>query len=263
MKKTEFVIIILISLSAAIFLSREGEIDRGAVVTIGVENQLLLKTPFAELTPAEYHDKAPVTVRLESKEVDGDLYLYDFRYAFLQPGVFNVSDYIINLEGTGTIDPVEVEGLTVIPKSFKGELMPLVKVEVPFDKSYPSTLYTLIAVWVVWTALMYRLYLYRPAAAVAQQDVAPSLIETIRRFLAEVKSESSIDLQAELELLIHRYANDELHCSEEAVKNLEALRRDARWGGVLEVLDAWLHRPGARDTDQLLASLENKLGIAP
>src|SRR5947209_3251476 len=98
--------------------------DRRAA-TVGMPariDQVVLPGPELEVRPAEDR-KAPVVLRILSTYPHGTAFRYDFVYYGLEPGTFDLKDYLRRKDGApvGALPPLRVEVRSVLPP---GQVLP-------------------------------------------------------------------------------------------------------------------------------------------
>lgn len=251
---------VIISLLA--FDSHAEELRNPTVGMAGRIEQLVL--PGSELIakPLE-DDSSPIVLRIEAVFPHGTSNRYDFEFYGLEPGKFNLSDYLIRKDGTPTGDlpaiPVEIRSILS-----PGQVQPnaLGLAELPGLGGYRTLL---ITGGILWTSGLLALLFFGKREVRSEGDVrehGPTLADQLRPIVEQAQTgELSKSKQAELERLLIGYWRGRLNLEGESMTDaLAALRQHDEAGALLKQLEKWLHSPDddeGLNVAQLLKPYEN------
>ncbi len=208
-----------------------------------------LVLPGPELEPKPLDDrKAPVVVRVENVYPHGTAFRYDLVYYGLEPGKFDLKDYLRRKDGSATADlpaiPVEVRSVLpagqVEPNALKAE-------RPPFLGGY---LVTLIVAGVLWVIGLFVILLAGRRRRRARELLAVRPLTAAERLRPLVEGAMAGRLtasqRADLERTLLAYWGRRLGLRDrkpaEAIRTLKA---HPEAGPLLTQLEAWLHRPGS------------------
>jgi hypothetical protein len=220
-------------------------------------DQLVLPGPELEAKPLGDR-QAPVVVRAAGVAPHGSAFRYDFVYYGLEPGTFDLKDYLRRKDGTAATDlpaiPVTIQ--SILPP---GQVQPN---RLQMDGARWLGGYRLVlmlggAAWVLGVlAIVFVRRRKRITALAADRPV--TLADRLRP-LAERAMAGTLDRgeQAELERMLLAYWRRRLDL--DGLRPAEAfavLRRHAEAGPLLRHLEDWLHRPGPAAPADLTAILQ-------
>jgi hypothetical protein len=219
-------------------------------------NDVVLPGPRLEPVPLE-NPAAPIVLRIARAERFGPGYRYDLVYLGLEPGTFDLGNFLRRADGEpgGELPPLPV---AIRPAYPVGEMRPVSAIQ--RDALSPAAVYraALVAAGVAWLAGMVALVALRrrrqAAAAAATAAPADRLRPLVER---AARGELDVAEQAELERLLlgfwrRRAGLDGLSAAEA----LARLRDHAEAGPLLRALERWLHHPDGADPAQVGALLE-------
>jgi hypothetical protein len=229
----------------------EKNIRRSSVGMPARIEQLVIDGTELEAKPIDDR-KAPLVLRVVAAYRHGTAFRYDLEYYALEPGHFDLGDYLRRKDGSHAALPkIPVEIASLLPR---GQVTPreLPRKPVPRLGGYRMAL---AAVGVAWLLGLAAIVFYRRGRRAAILDTtAPSVSLANRlRPLVTAALDGRLDSarQAELERLLLGYWSRRLGLDEvEPTAALARLRADEQAGKLLRQVEAWLHAPeGARQVD--------------
>lgn len=221
--------------------------------TVGVPGELrYVVLPGSELEVAAADDETPVVLRIAAARPHGDAWRYDLVWYGLEPGDFDLTDFLERVDGSDAADlpalPVRVG--TVLPP---GQVEPHRPVagELPRVGGYRALLYLAGVLWLVGLgAILFGGRRRREAEAVRAREV--TLAERLRPLVTDALAGKLTRREhAELELALvalwrRRLGLDALPARDA----LAEIGRHPEAGALLRALEAWLHRgAGAEEVD--------------
>ncbi len=229
--------------------------------TVGVSKRIeQLVIPGSELVVKPRNDdRIPIVMRITASFRHGTDYRYDIVYYGLEPGKFDLTDYLKRKDGssTGNLPAIRVEIKPVLPP---GQIQPnrLESKPAPFLGGYRILLLVVAIVWVVGLiALLFVGRRRKPAADGAdrpQLTLADRLRPAVEDAIAGKLTQSR---QAELERLLLAFWRKRLNLEEmKAAEAISALRDHEEAGGLLRQLELWLHRRDHNDSVDVAALLK-------
>ncbi len=234
---------------------RGGEMERQTTVgATGRLDQLILPGPQLRPRPAN-HRTAPVIVRVVNTWPHGDAFRYDLEYMGLEPGSFDLRDYLERIDGEPLDDlpSIPVRIVTVLPE---GHVLPHeLASSWPWLGSYRAWV---IAGFIVWVAGLLVLIFVgrRRRAGLNDEHRSQTFAELLAPRLAAAEAgELGTRQLAELERFLVEFWRRKLGISDLAPGDLVLeLRRHEEAGPLLVQLEQWIHSPH-RDPDVKLDSL--------
>jgi hypothetical protein len=225
-----------------------GAIPETPVGIGGRLDQIVIPGPELEIVP---HDdrKLPIRLRIVATYPHGAAFRYDLEYQGLQPGTFDLKDYLRGKDGSplSEIPALPVKIVATLPA---GQVEPntLTLGRSPVTGGYLLLQIMAGAAWCVGLiAIVYYAFLRRNPVPESEAAAAPkSLAERLKPLVdGAIAGRLSQPELARLERTLIAYWRRRLQM-EEADPNqaIDALRAHAEAGPLLEQLDAWLHRPG-------------------
>jgi hypothetical protein len=230
--------------------------------TIGIEGYVSTELPRADYRPRPLDDRTELILRLEAvTALTNGQYRYDFYYIGLEPGPYNLADYLMRPDGSrpDELGHLRIHVRAMLPEEHDGQLGAYWPRRFPWIGGYRALLGLLALLWVggfVAFALAGR-----KKHAVAVPIVAPpqpSLAERLRP-LVEAAAEGRLtsDGQARLERLLLGYWREKLGLPElRMAEALGRLKAHAEAGELLRALERWLHRPGGVSVAEVASLLE-------
>ncbi len=221
----------------------EGDSSKAFVGEPSWMRELVL--PGTELLAAPGDFRSPIVIRIDSVSPHGSELRYDLSWYGLDPGTFNLVDYLRRVDGSSTDDLPElsVEVLSILPQ---GLVKPnaLGAADVPLTASYRPLLWIGGILWggvLVWI-------LRRGRKQQQEQEVnAPprTLAEALRPLIqSAIEGRLTGKERADLELSLMAHWRRKLGWEDmPAADALARLRAHPEAGALLVQLEDWLHRP--------------------
>ncbi len=208
-------------------------------------DQLVLPGPELEARPLDDR-KTPVVVRITGVFPHGTAHRYDLVWYGLEPGMFDLKDFLRRKDGSTTKDlpALRVEVQAVLPP---GQIVPnpLESSPAPAFGGYKALL---IAAGVLWVAGLAAILFVgrrkrRHDAAAARRPV--TLADRLRPLVERAMAGSIGSAQrAELERILLAYWRGRLHLEDmKPEKAFAVLREHAEAGPLVQRLEEWLHSP--------------------
>jgi hypothetical protein len=225
--------------------------------------QLTQVLPGSELEVKPLADRrSPIVLRIVSAEAMGDGYRYQFEYYGLEPGKFDLRDYLQRKDRSSTADlpPMRVTIGSVLPP---GQFKPhdLEAKRSPWLGGYKLMITIGATIWFV--ALLAILFVGRRREKQKQAAAKPLTLADRLRPLVEdaVAGRRDTVRLAELERTLIVYWSRRLHLgANKPADALIILRGHPEAGPLLQQLEIWLHRPGTSskiNVSALLAPYQN------
>lgn len=226
--------------------ARAGAADQTPQATVGVAGRLDgLILPGTELQVAPQEDRRlPVMLRIVETYVHGDAFRYDLEFIGLEPGDFDLKEYLSRKDGTGT------ESLPSIPIKINSLLPP--GHIIPHDLESQLPRINRYRVWVIlaatgWVLGLLGLIFWGRRSAIAATEAArpKTFAEMLAPRLAAASSgELSTAQLAELERFVVEFWRRRLGLSQVPVNQaIFQLRQHAEAGPLLRQLENWIHAP--------------------
>lgn len=226
--------------------------------TVGVAaamKQVVIPGPQLEAKPIDAD--APFVLRVIEVYPHGTDFRYDFEYYGLEPGSYDLLDWLQQADGTPAEgDPIEVTVTSVLPP---GQVLP----HEPEEGVLPSiggyrTLLTLGAV--VWVLGLFAILFWRRGGHAAGGSAARrpmTLAERLRPLLEEAMAgRLPQDRHSELEMTLVAWWRRRLKMDDlPAAESITRLRQHDDAGPLLRQLESWLHQPTDRRDQADLADL--------
>lgn len=222
--------------------------------------------PGAELEVKPLDDrKAPVVLRILATYPHGTAFRYDFSYYGLDPGTFDLKDYLRRKDGSaiGDLPPLKVTIRAVLPP---GQVLPnpLAVAGASFFSGY---MLLLIVAGVAWTiGLVAILFVGRRAKAKeAKAARALTLADKLRPLIERgLRGNLTTEECADLERKLLAYWRRRLRLEDRKPADAFAeLRRHEEAGPLLQQLEKWLHRPGTADQVDVATLLRSYQSLPP
>ena len=216
--------------------------------TIGFPQQLnewVIPGSPVEAQPIHNRDQA-VVVRILETYPHGTDFRYDIEYQVLEPGTFNLANYLRRVD---TADPTPIPPIEVEVRSLlgTGQILPA---ELAHRRIWYLSFYRLVLILggLVWLLGLGLLVFYGRAwntEAVHSSTKELTIAERLEPLLNNaLQGELSVDQQAELERLLEGYWRNRLGLHDVPAPQLrERLRQHPEASQLLQFLDNWLHRP--------------------
>lgn len=219
--------------------------------------QLIL--PGSELVAKPIDAATPVVLRIVASYPHGTAFRYDIEYYGLEPGEYDLRDYLQRKDGTA-MDDVPALKVQIDPVLPPGQIEPnpLETRLLPKLGGYRVLATVLGAGWVV--GLLFILF-YRRRKATDEEVEGAETLSLAERLEPLVKQAIAGTLtkpqRAELERMLLSHWRSRLGLAEtEAAKAIIELKQHPEAGALLLQLERWLHQPESRrehvDVAQLL-----------
>jgi len=206
-----------------------------------------LVLPGSELEVRPVDKDAPLVARIAEVRRHGDAFRYDIVYYGLDPGLYDLRDYLRRLDGSSTEDlpPVLAQVQSMLPP---GQVKPnaLRGGDLPRVGGYRMLLILGGVLWLAVLIAMLRAgHKQRSAAAGTNLSGPPTFAERLQPLVEAARSgDISRAQRAELELMLITYWRRKLGLQEcDASEALTTMRTHEVAGPLLRQLEEWLHRP--------------------
>jgi hypothetical protein len=207
--------------------------------------------PGSELEAVPNEDRtAPIVLRVVRVFQHGKAFRYDLEYQGLEPGTFDLKNYLRRKDGSPTADLPAIP-VQVTPLLPPGQITPnpLEIRKTPFLGGYRTLQIVAGTVWVLGLlAIIYFGFLRRRKGTAGSADGQPvSLADRLRPLVeGAMAGKLSQPQLASLERALLAYWRKRLDLEKaDPGQAIEVLRSHAEAGPLLEQLEVWLHRPGA------------------
>ncbi len=239
---------------ASIVLAQESgnpkEKRNPSVGAAGLVSQIVL--PGSELAAQPLADGSPVVIRITKVFPHGDSFRYDIRFHGLEPGKFNLADWLERKDGSSTEDlpNIEVDIQSLLPS---GQIEPneLETGILPRLGGYRNVAIAVAGLWI--SVLLGLIFLGRRRAAEAAKPIKKvSLAELLKaRIEAAMQDRMDSSQYAELERMLFGYWRKRLGLESVSANDaLAAIKQDEEAGPLMNHLEQWMHNPSApRDVD--------------
>ncbi|HIF42173.1 MAG TPA: hypothetical protein EYQ74_13905 [Planctomycetes bacterium] len=237
-------------------------------IPVGVprwSREVVLKGTALKVRPADI--ETPLIVRIDSDSPHGTDRRYDFEYYGLEPGTYNLLDFLQRADGSemGALPPLQIRIESHLP-SGQVKPNPVTQGATPDLGGYGRTLWILGIGWVLGTLAWWLSRRRTVQAARALEDTPPPTLAERLAPLVErgARGELPLEEQARLELILIAIWRKRLGIQDlPAAEVLTRLKQHEEAGILLGELERWLHSPGsadgrgAVDPAQLLAPYRN------
>ena len=259
--------------SKTIDLSSQSELTEAlATSTVGmpieIEDVILPGSelePFAETSATEDsdHADAPGVLRVVKATPHGDGFRYSFVFYGLEPGEYDLSEYLVPVVGDSTreLPKIPVKVTTVLPP---GQIEPneLKAGELPQLGGYRTRGIVLGLLWMLGLIMLIFGFRKKEIVRTVEERQQVTFADHLRPLLvAASRRELSTAQQSQLERLLLSYWKAKLGVEElSPAKAMAALKADPEAGELIRQLEDWLHRPNPQanvDVDRLLQPYRN------
>ena len=233
--------------------------------TVGFPSQiigLILPAPGVIAKPLEDRTQ-PLVVRILERYPHGSDFRYDIEYYGLEPGLFNLADYLICEDSQASEHLPEVLLKIVSTKKTNDFPVPeeLPTKDATFWHAYQPML---IAAGILWVIGLFAILLVgRPRRTRAAEAARPRSVADRLRPLVQRAADGTLDDtgKAELERTLEAFWRQKLNLGSMSANDLrQTLRQHPEAQIMLDQFDAWLYRPGESnqvDLEQLLAPYQS------
>jgi hypothetical protein len=208
-------------------------------------DQVVLPGPELKVKPVTDR-REPFILRVEQVYPHGTDFRYDLVYYGLEPGEYNLCDYLVREDGSPADDlpPLTVKVATSLPPGHV-EPNPLQPDRAPRMGGYRSLIWALAGLWVLGLAtLIYFVQKRRVVAhrlVQAQVPLSRRLQHVVNLVLSGRFTESD---KSQLEQLLMAYWRKQLHLEDASPEEaMAAMRANHEAAHLLEQLERWLYRP--------------------
>jgi hypothetical protein len=179
---------------------------------------------------------------------------YDLRYMGLEPGDYDLRDYLVRLDGekVSGLPAIPVKVVGILPPVHDGKLVGQESKGLPFLGGYRWLAGGVVALWLLVWAPIVLAGRKKKAAPVAPPPPAPTLADRLRPLVeAAAMGRLSTEGQSQLERLLLWHWRTRLGLVDvDSGEAIIAMRRHPEAGALLRALEGWLHRPaGAEQVD--------------
>jgi len=222
--------------------------EEARTATVGMSDrieQLVLPGSELEVKPRD-DDRIPIVIRITGSFPHGTDYRYDIVYYGLEPGKFDLTDYLKRKDGSSTDDLPEIV-VEIKPVLAPGQIRPnpLQSKSAPLLGGYRVLLLVAAIVWVV--GLIALLFVGRGKKSADDDTDRPplTLADRLRPSIEDaIAGKLTQSQQAELERLLLAFWRKRLNLEKmKAAEAIAVLREHEEAGGLLRQLELWLHRP--------------------
>lgn len=242
--------------------------DTVGTATVGMSKRIEeIVFPGTELIVKPLEDRNdPFVLRILNTYKHGTDYRYDLEFYGLEPGQYNLTDYLIRLDGT-TDDPLPDAWVYVTATLPAGQILPSepLSARLPRLGGYRMLLVFGGIAWVAGLAALIFVGRQKRPSTVEVASRPVSMADRLRP-LVESAIDGTLDSQgrAELERTLIAYWCDRLDLHSVApAQAMEKLRLHDKAGPLLRNLEDWLHRPDPPqnvDIERLLEPYSNVFG---
>jgi hypothetical protein len=230
--------------------------------TIGIEGRASVVLPKKYYRPRPLDDRTELILRIESlSALTNGQQRYEFSYIGLEPGVYNLTDYLMRPDGSrpDELGAIPIQVRATLPENHDGQLNAYLPRPFPWIGGYRAFLVLLGVVWaggIAGFALAFRKK--RVVVVAPPLPVPPSFAERLRPLVeAAATGKLGADGQALLERLMMGYWREKLNLPDLGMAEaLLRLKADAQAGELLRALERWLHRQGSVPLSEVAAVLE-------
>ncbi len=213
--------------------------------------------PGSELVGKPLDPVAPIIVRVVKATADGDSFRYDLQFHGMEPGKYNLAEWLLRKDGTATDDlpEISVEVVSLLPP---GQIEPnaLDQGILPWLGGYRKVATALVVLWLAGLVAMILWGSWKRNEEVVEEEPKVTLADMLQ---ARLESASSKQMDpksyAELERMLFAFWRKRLNLEELSVEAaLADIHADQDAGPLMKQLELWMHSPNP-DKDVDLAQL--------
>jgi len=236
----------LVAVAVLLALAQAGEGGRAASVGAPARLEAVV-LPGSELEVAPADAATPLVLRIAASYPHGTAFRYDLEWYGLEPGSYDLADFLRRRDGTAADDlpAVPVEVRSVLPPG-QVEPAPLAPVDLPRVGGYKLLLVLGGVAWLLGLVALLAAGRRRRRAAAERASAPPATLADRLRPLVERAMQGALpeEERARLELALIALWRRRLGLEQaDAAGALAALRKHAEAGPLLLGLEQWLHRP--------------------
>ncbi|MEM7784082.1 MAG: hypothetical protein AAF623_12070 [Planctomycetota bacterium] len=237
-------------------VSASGQENRSPTVGVaGWIDQLVL--PGSELATVPLVEGIPIVVRIREVFPHGDSFRYDLVFQGMEPGKYNLADYLRRKDGSpvGQLPEIPVEIRSLLPP---GQIEPnaLETGLLPRMGGYRVVMIAAIGIWsLVFLGLIFLGR--KKMVQIEQEEKALTLADLLKaRIEHALENPQDQSQYAELERMLTAFWTKRLGLEEVSTHEaIVAIKSDAKAGPLMQQLELWMHSPNADrsvDLDQLV-----------
>jgi hypothetical protein len=224
--------------------------------------QLVLPGSELEVKPLDDR-KLPVVLRIVSVDQHGTAYRYDLVYYTLDPGKFDLRDYLRRKDGTalGNLPELKVTAISQLPN---GQVLPheLTAGRPAFTGGYWLAVIAAGGLWLLGFLAILLVGRKKKHEESAEVGVGGTLADRLRPLVKRgLAGKLELSERADLERSLLAFWTKKLKLDElKPAERFARLRIHADAGPLLNQLEAWLHQPGVQssvDVTSLLRPYQN------
>ncbi len=209
-------------------------------------------------------DDSPMVLRVARSFPHGDSFRYDLVYYALEPGNYNLTDYLQRVDGTSTdgLPSIAVEVTAILPKE-QIEPHQVANKRAPWFGGYTVMLFAGSVVWTIGLALCLLGPKKKTAEEIRANTRPLTFAERLQPLIEQaISGELEPKQKAELERMLINFWQTRLELEGLSItESLTKMRQDEQAGVMLEQLEQWLHRPSGAveevDLEDLLKPYRN------
>lgn len=225
---------------------------------VGIETSTDVVLDRPDYRPAKTEPQSPLTLRIESVESqENGEFKYRLLYTGLEPGVFNLTDFLLNPLGGRLKQPLAI--VTVHSNIPTRAQFSIVHDQIRYQpKFFPYTILMVVA-GLVWVGAGVRLF--RPQKPVPQPVPPPQAeqentetepqretLASLLRPLVEKAADKSITSRekAQIEQILFLYWGKHLELDHlDSAEQMRRIRDHTQAGALLRTVDQWLYQPAS------------------
>lgn len=226
--------------------------------------QLVLPGAVLRVRPLEDRHQ-PLVLRMIETFPHGTAHRYDLEYYALEPGDYNLADYLQRVDGSDA-EPLPSLPVRVFSTLPGGHIVPSEPGDANVGRigGYRWAISCAAAMWLVGLAALVLVGRRRPAEQEGAVELQEPLANRWERLLAEVRGHRlTKEREAELERNVIAFWRQELNLQQTpSAELIQSIRRDEEAAAMLDELDRWFHHPrrdGELDLNQLLSPIDRRL----